>query len=238
MDDTTDHIARNWHDLQARVGSAAERAGRRADDVTIIAVTKTRSAAEVSAALQAGVTDVGENRVQEADAKHPQVQGSARWHLIGQLQRNKAARAVELFDTVHSVDSSRLADTLERRALAATRAIDILLQVNTSGAERQAGVPPDALPELLDHVARLPSLRVRGLMTIAAHSSDAASVRACFRQLHDLLETHRHRGPQRLDTLSMGMSSDFDIAIEEGATMIRVGTALFGQRTAATGNQA
>lgn len=227
-----DHIRRNWHDLRERVDKAADRAGRNGDDVAIIAVTKTRGADEVSAALAAGVSDVGENRVQEADVKRGLVEGAARWHLIGQLQRNKASRAVDIFDVVHSVDSSRLADALDRAAgmADADQRLEALLQVNTSGAEQQGGVQPADLAALLDHMSSLHHLRVRGLMTIATHSSDAAAVRACFQHLHGMMEEHRHRGDTPLDTLSMGMSGDFDIAVEEGATVIRVGTAIFGER--------
>ena len=224
-----ERIARNWQELNKRVASAAERAGRSASDVAVVVVTKTRSAADVSAALAAGVTDVGENRVQEAAAKRPLVQAAARWHLIGQLQRNKVGRAVDIFDVVHSVDNIRLADALDRRATETGGSIEALVQINTSGATQQAGVDPDALPALLDHVAGLDRLRVSGLMTIAAHSEDRDVVRACFRRLHDLAQQHRHRG-SALEVLSMGMSSDYEIAIEEGATMIRVGTVIFGER--------
>jgi PLP dependent protein len=225
-----DHIPRNWLELNERVAVAAKRAGRSAAEITIVAVTKTRSAEQVSAALAAGVTDVGENRTQEAEGKRGKVHGAARWHLIGQLQRNKAGRAVDLFDVVQSVDSSRLADALNRRAAESERCLEMLLQVNTSGAGHQGGVEPDQLPVLLDHVADLEHLRVSGLMTIAAHSDNKEDVRGCFRRLYGLAQEHRHHGPSCLDALSMGMSGDFEIAIEEGATMIRVGTVLFGER--------
>jgi pyridoxal phosphate enzyme (YggS family) len=222
-----ERIGRNWQELNQRVADAAQRAGRSASEIAIVVVTKTRSAEEVSAALAAGVTDVGENRVQEAASKRPLVKAAARWHLVGQLQRNKVGRAVDIFDVVHSVDSNRLADALDRRAAETGGGIEALLQVNTSGATQQAGADPETLPALLDHVARLDHLHVRGLMTIAAHSQDRSIVRTCFRRLHDLAQQHRHRG---LDVLSMGMSGDYEIAIEEGATMIRVGTVIFGER--------
>jgi pyridoxal phosphate enzyme (YggS family) len=225
-----DHISGNWRELNERVADAASRAGRSASEISIIAVTKTRSFEEVSAALAAGVSDVGENRVQEAGPKRAQVPGTARWHLIGQLQRNKAGRAVDIFDVVQSVDSIRLADSLNRHAAEADRCLETLLQVSTSGAGQQGGVTPEELPALLDHAAGLDHLRVRGLMTIAAHSDNKDEVRGCFRRLHALAQEHRHRGPRSLDTLSMGMSGDYELAIEEGATMIRVGTVLFGER--------
>ncbi|HJP29853.1 MAG TPA: YggS family pyridoxal phosphate-dependent enzyme [Candidatus Latescibacteria bacterium] len=226
-----DAIARNWKALNERVADAAERAGRSASEITIVAVTKTRTADEVSAALAAGVTDVGENRVQEAASKREQVTGVARWHMVGQLQRNKAGQAVDIFDVVHSVDGSRLADALARRAAEAEREIEVLLQVNTSGAAQQAGVEMAAFPALLEHVAGLDHLRLRGLMTIAAHSDDVEVIRSCFARLGDLAQKHRQTDSVRLDVLSMGMSGDFEIAIEMGATMIRVGTVLFGERS-------
>ena len=226
-----DHIAANWLELNKRVADAARRAGRSPAEVTIVAVTKTRSAAEVSAAIAAGVTDVGENRIQEASAKRALTGDAARWHLIGQCQRNKAGRAVDIFDIVHSVDTSRLADALNRRAAESDRHLEALLQVNTAGVQQQGGVEPTQLPALLAHVADLSHLHVTGLMTIAAHSADTDEVRSCFRQLYALAQENRHRHPAGLDVLSMGMSGDFETAIEEGATMIRVGTVLFGERT-------
>ncbi len=225
-----DQINRNWQELNERVERAAERAGRAPSEVAIVAVTKTRSVEEVTAALAAGVTEVGENRVQEAASKRALVKDSARWHLVGRLQRNKAAGAVAIFDVVHSVDSPRLADALDRRAAEAQRRIDVLLQINSSGASQQGGLDADLLPSLLDHMAGLEHLCVRGLMTIAAHSDSSQDVRACFRRVHELSQQHRQRGPTDLDVLSMGMSGDFEIAIEEGATLIRIGTVLFGER--------
>lgn len=228
-----DAIARNWHDLELRIARAAERAGRQPDGVEVVAVTKTRSAEEVDAAICAGLRHVGENRVQEAAAKRPGVRGEARWHLVGSLQRNKAGGAVELFDMVQSVDSARLADALDRRAAGRGRRLDVLLQVNTSGAPQQGGLPAALVPALVVHVAALPHLRVRGLMTIADHGVGEARVRACFRQLRELAGRVEASGPPGIDlsVLSMGMSGDFELAIEEGSTMIRVGTAIFGPRS-------
>ena len=225
-------IARNWEEVRQRVAEAAERSGRGPDQVQLVVVTKGRGALEVAAALEAGVTDVGENRIQEAGPKKEAVQAPARWHLVGGLQRNKAGRAVEIFDVVQSVDSLRLAEALSRRAGAAGHAIEVLLQVNTAGAEHQGGVHPGDLPALAETAATLEGLRVRGLMTIAAHSREEAPVRACFRQLRDLGRRLAETMPD-MTTLSMGMSGDYEMAIEEGATMIRVGTAVFGPRPAA-----
>ena len=186
-----------------------------------------------AAALEAGVTDVGENRVQEAGPKKEAVEAPGRWHLVGGLQRNKAGRAVEIFDVVQSVDSLRLAEALSRRAAAAGRTLEVLLQVNTAGAEHQGGVDPGGLPALAETTAALEGLRLRGLMTIAAHSAEEERVRACFRRLRDLGRRLAGSMPAGMTTLSMGMSGDYEMAIEEGATMIRVGTAVFGPRPAA-----
>ena len=223
-------IARNWEEVGRRVAEAAGRAGRAPEQVQVVVVTKGRSAPEVAAALEAGVTDVGENRVQEAGPKRQAVEASARWHLVGSLQRNKAGRAVELFDVVQSVDTVRLAEAISRRALVAGRTIEVLLQVNTAGAGQQGGVGPASLPDLAEAVAGLEGLRVRGLMTIAAHTEDEARVRACFRRLRDLGRRLAESTPAEMTTLSMGMSGDYEMAIEEGSTMIRVGTAVFGRR--------
>ena len=226
-------IARNWEEVRRRVAEAAERSGRGPDEVQVVVVTKGRRAGEVAAALEAGVTDVGENRVQEAGPKKEAVEAPGRWHLVGGLQRNKAGRAVEIFDVVQSVDSLRLAEALSRRAGAAGRTLEVLLQVNTAGAEHQGGVDPGGLPALAETAAALEGLRLRGLMTIAAHSAEEERVRACFRRLRDLGRRLAGSMPAGMTTLSMGMSGDYEMAIEEGATMIRVGTAVFGPRPAA-----
>ena len=242
-----DAIARNWSQVQKRVARAAASAGRDAADIAVIAVSKTRPADVVERALAAGVTDLGENRVQEAGAKKPQVSGQgtpgqglagqARWHLIGHLQRNKAGPAVELFDVVQSVDSPRLADSLERalgrRAGEADRRLEVLVQVNTAGATQQGGVEPAAVLDLARHVAGLEHLQLRGLMTIAAFSDDTEEVRSCFRQLRDLRDriAAEHLEGVEMRWLSMGMSGDFELAIEEGATMVRIGSAIFGPRS-------
>ncbi len=226
-------IARNWEEVRRRVAEAAERSGRGPDEVQVVVVTKGRRAGEVAAALEAGVTDIGENRVQEAGPKKEAVEAPGRWHLVGGLQRNKAGRAVEIFDVVQSVDSLRLAEALSRRAAAAGRTLEVLLQVNTAGAEHQGGVDPGSLPALAETAAVLEGLRLRGLMTIAAHSGEEERVRACFRRLRDLGRRLAGSMPAGMTTLSMGMSGDYEMAIEEGATMIRVGTAVFGPRPAA-----
>ncbi len=227
-----DTIARNWATTQERVFRAAELAGRDPLDIAVVAVTKTRSAPEMEAVILCGASAVGENRIQEADAKKPQVQGPATWHFVGHLQSNKAARAVALFDLVQSVDSARLARTLSRHAGIADGVLDILVQVNTSEAPGQSGMNIDALMPMLEETAELEHVRVRGLMTIGAHSRDEQLVRTGFSTLRTVSERIGRAGIPNVEMryLSMGMSGDFEWAIAEGANMLRLGTCLFGPR--------
>lgn len=227
-----DHIRKNWELLCARIERAAGRSGRVASAIEVVAVSKTRNAREIEAAYACGLRLVGENRIQEATAKRPQVAAPLAWHFVGHLQTNKAGPAVELFDLVHSVDSARLARALSRRAEPTGRPIEVLLQVNTAGSQHQAGVTPDQLVELVAALAPLPHLRIRGLMTIAAHSENEAAVRGCFRALRELGEkvAQCKFAGVSMDYLSMGMSGDFELAIAEGANLLRLGTAIFGPR--------
>ena len=197
--------------------------------VTIIAVTKTHPADAVTAALAAGLTAVGENRVQEALAKQEALPGvPVEWHLIGSLQRNKARQAVNRFALIHSVDSLALAQELDRRAAPGSRQ-RVLVQVNCSAEPQKGGVEPDDLPALLEGVGRLERLELQGLMTMAALTEDLAVQRQAFRRLRELRDAAEGRG-HRLPELSMGMSGDYLVAVEEGATMVRLGTLLFGER--------
>ena len=225
-------ISKNWKNLQVRLAQAAQRADRDPREITVVGVTKTRTPAEIEAALASGIKIVGENRIQEAEAKKGQVKATAQWHLIGHLQTNKAKKAVELFDLVQSVDSLRIATALDKRSAQAGRILDILLQVNTSGISHQAGTSPEALEELVGQIAGLSHLRIRGLMTIGALSTDESLVRSCFarlRQLRDQILAASMDGVE-MKYLSMGMSGDFELAIAEGANLLRLGTTLFGPR--------
>ena len=205
-----------------------QRVGGWSHPVTIIAVTKTHGPEAVRAAVAAGLTAVGENRVQEALAKQDQlVDVSVEWHLIGTLQRNKARHAVGRFALIHSVDRLDLAVELDRRMTAGRQGV--LVQVNCSGEPQKGGAAPGDLPALLDALAGLPRLSVQGLMTMAELTDDPAAQRAAFRQLRTLRDTARAAG-HSLPELSMGMSGDFGVAVEEGATMVRIGTLLFGER--------
>jgi hypothetical protein len=198
--------------------------------VRIVAVTKTHGPEAVRAAVAAGLTDIGENRVQEAMEKQDALAGvRADWHLIGTLQRNKARHAVGRFALIHSVDRLDLAAELDRRAAEGTRQA-VLVQVNCSDEPQKGGVEPGGVPALLEALGRLARLEVRGLMTMSALTDDVAEQRRAFRRLRELREAGERSG-HRLPELSMGMSGDFAVAVEEGATMIRIGTLLFGERT-------
>jgi pyridoxal phosphate enzyme (YggS family) len=226
-------------DVRKRIDEAALRSGRDPADVTLVGAAKHKPAAAVAEAVRAGLGDVGESYVQEAAGKIEQVAAllaadgvrPPRWHLIGHLQRNKARHAARLFDVVQSVDGAALAEALDRRAGIEGRRIDVLVQVNTSGEAQKSGVAPEALPDLVAAIAGLERIRLVGLMAIPAPVDVAEAARPAFAGLRRLRDELRGRpGTQELRELSMGMSADFEVAIEEGATMVRVGTALFGPR--------
>jgi pyridoxal phosphate enzyme (YggS family) len=207
----------------------AQRRGGWSHRVEIVAVTKTHGPEAVRQAVEAGITAVGENRVQEALAKQERCADlEVDWHLIGGLQRNKARHATGRFALIHSVDRMELASEINRRVPEGVIQA-ILVQVNCSREPQKGGVEPSGLSALLDEVRDLPRLEVRGLMTMAAFGAPEREVRATFAQLRELAEAGRREG-HRLETLSMGMSDDFPLAVEEGATMVRLGTALFGSR--------
>ncbi len=216
-----------------RISKAAERAGREASSIHLIAVSKTRPLSMIEEARGAGVTDFGENRVQEALGKIRPDDG-ARWHLIGPLQRNKAKFAVQAFDMIHSVDRLSLGRELDRRLQSMGRTMPVLIQVNTSSEETKAGVEPDRALELAGQLSTLSGLSVRGLMTIPAFTPDPDDARPAFRLLRETRDRIASAGITGvgMDILSMGMSHDFEAAIEEGADMVRVGTAIFGARPA------
>lgn len=244
-----DRIAEMTHNIAAireRIVAAARRAGRAPDEITLIAVTKTHTPRLIAAALAAGITDCGENRVQEGEEKIPLLPDTVRWHLIGHLQRNKARRAVALFDMIHSIDSVRLAETINRQveeqSLLGQRRLPVLLQVNVSGEASKEGFTVvggtenrAAVAELVDaaqQIAALPYLDVQGLMTIAPYAADPEAARPTFRALKRLRDELVRRVPQvAWQHLSMGMTGDFEVAIEEGATFVRVGRAIFGERS-------
>lgn len=226
---TPEEIARRVELVRARIAAACERAGRNPADVRLIAVTKGQPAEAVAAALAAGVTDIGENRVQEGLAKIAAVAelagadaARARWHLIGHLQSNKARAAAGTFAILHGIDSVRLLELLDRVAPAPVR---VLLEVNVAGEATKFGVAPGEVGFVLEQARGLERAQVEGLMTVAPRVQDPEEVRPVFRELRRLAELHGLRA------LSMGMTDDFEVAIEEGATMVRIGRAVFGERT-------
>jgi hypothetical protein len=221
-------LAERLADIRTRIGEH-QKAGGWTHPVTIVAVTKTHPPEAVRAAVAAGLTAVGENRVQEALAKQAELTDlPVEWHLIGTLQRNKAKLAVNRFALIHSVDSAELAQDLNRRAASGTRQL-ILLQVNCSDEPQKGGVEPGELPGLVDAISPLERLELRGLMTMAALTDDQSEQRAAFQRLRGLRDREEARG-HRLPELSMGMSGDYPVAVEEGATIVRLGTLLFGER--------
>jgi hypothetical protein len=233
-------IASRLSTVCERVAAAAKHAGRKPEEISLVGIAKRKSAELIAAAVRAGLRDVGENYVQEAAAKIPLVNAELdrvghekpRWHFVGQLQRNKAKDVVRLFDTVGSVDRESLGAELERRAAQQERRLELLLQVNLSDEPQKGGVDPSDLRALLDASAAWSQLRVVGLMTIPAATGDPESSRSAFARLRELREKLQGEpGAEHLSELSMGMTGDFEVAIEEGATIVRVGTAIFGPRS-------
>jgi len=229
--------ARNFADrlqsVRERIRAAAARSGRPGDSVLLMAVTKGFPAKTVEAAMNLGLRDFGENRVQEAETKIPSVTPRPRWHLVGHLQGNKARRAVQLFDSIHSLDSEPLAREVSRRATEAGQRIPCLVEVNTSGEATKFGVPPADAMALLRAVRGLDGIALDGLMTIGPLAGGPEGARGAFRMLAALRAEAQGAGLLEGGAqLSMGMSDDFEIAIEEGATMVRIGTGLFGPRRA------
>ncbi len=245
-----EEIAPNVARIRERIADAARRGGREPSNVTLIAVSKTHPPDLVEAVAAVGIRDFGENRIQEAAEKIPRVGvPDLRWHLIGHLQRNKARRAVQLFDLVHSLDSLRLAEALSRvleeesEAVpdAPPRRLAVLLQVNLAGEEQKEGFDLaggirnepawDRFRDDIDRIVALPRLEVRGLMTVAPYVDDAEQVRPVFRALREVRDALADSFPSAAwHELSMGMTGDFEVAVEEGATLVRVGRAIFGER--------
>ena len=220
----------NINSVEARIAAACARAQRDPGSVTLLAVTKGQSPEVVTEAARLGLTLFGENKIQEAKAKIPLCPGRLHWHFIGHLQTNKCREAVELFEMVQSVDSLDVAEELNRRAEQAARTLPILIEVNIVGEASKFGYRPERLRTELTQLNALPRLEIHGLMSVPPWSPEPENVRPVFRQLRELkLECEQILGAP-LPHLSMGMTGDFEVAIEEGATMVRIGTALFGER--------
>lgn len=217
--------------VRERMAAACARASRSPDSVRLIAVSKTHGPDAVEAVAACGQTVFGENKVQEAKAKIPLSPQGLSWHLIGHLQSNKAALAAELFDVIHSVDSAKLLDVLNRSGDELGRTVRVLLEVNVSGESSKFGLKPDDAPSLIKLANSLPRIELIGLMTMAPLVAEAEKARPVFRRLRELRDRLSAELGTPLPELSMGMSNDYEIAIEEGATWVRVGTALFGERS-------
>jgi len=224
-------VADNVQAVLARIEQACERAFRDPEDVRLVAVTKTVDADRIIEAIQAGVCCIGENRIQEAAGKFDALPPVER-HLVGHLQTNKVKKALELFDVIQSVDSARLAREVSVRSVAAGVTTPILVEVNTSGEESKYGLDPDETLEAVEEMADLDGIEITGLMTIGAFLPDPDDVRPCFRRLREVRDAIEDRviSGVRMEHLSMGMTNDFEVAIEEGATIVRVGRAIFGER--------
>lgn len=223
-------LADNLEIIRQRIKAACDRSDREPNSVTLLAVTKAQPPQLVEAAANLGLTLFGENKVQEARAKIPLCPGKLRWHFIGHLQSNKCRDAVELFQMIHSVDSLALAQELNKRCEAAAKTMPVLLEVNAAGESSKFGYKPDRLLADLRAISELPRLEIRGLMTVPPWSADAEKARPHFVRLRKLKAECEQLIGVPMPHLSMGMSGDFEIAIEEGATIIRIGTALFGAR--------
>jgi pyridoxal phosphate enzyme (YggS family) len=224
-------VKSNLTRIQDQINRASERAGRNPADVKLVTITKTVGVDKIREAIDCGVSIIGENRVHEASAKQSEVGSSVKWHMVGHLQSRKAGAAVGLFDMVQSVESISTANALQKRCSEAGSRMPVLIEVNTSNETQKYGVSPDATESFVREIALLQNLRIEGLMTMAAFLPDAEQVRPSFRLLHELAETLKGKNIEKasFDVLSMGMSNDFEVAIEEGSTMVRIGTAVFAE---------
>ncbi|MDT7541149.1 MAG: dependent protein [Acidobacteriota bacterium] len=230
-------ISARLDEVRNRIDASARRAGRDAQEVTLVSVSKTHPASLVAQAIRAGATDLGENKVQEASEKIAEITRasdlSARWHFIGHLQSNKARRAVNLFDLIHTVDSVALAERLERLCEEERRAeLPVLVQLNLAGEATKAGAEVSELPLIVERINACARVRLKGLMTMPPFAEDPEESRTYFRRLRELRDEWEARGAfmNGAGALSMGMSHDYEAAVEEGATIVRVGTAIFGAR--------
>jgi pyridoxal phosphate enzyme (YggS family) len=229
-------IAENIAQVRDRIAAAARRVGRSPDEITLMGVSKTFPAERIREAYAAGLRVFGENKVQEFATKADPLRDlrEAEWHMIGHLQTNKAAKAAELFDAVDSIDSVRMAEKLNASAENTKKLLSVLIEINVGGEQAKSGIAPDSdeLEQILQGAPRWKSLNIQGLMTIPPYTEDPEGSRPYFRQLRQIRDIIAERALPQIGTpvLSMGMSHDFEVAIEEGATCVRVGTAIFGER--------
>ena len=228
------NVAANYQNIRARIGEAAARVGRDPNLVKLLAAAKSQSVEAISAAIAGGVTLIGENYVQEAQEKKARLNEPAEWHMIGHLQRNKAKLAVQLFDLIESLDGIALARELDKEGRSRGKRVRVFVEVNVAGEESKSGIAKSAVASLMEGVAELSHLRIEGLMTVPPFRENLEDVRPYFRELRELKDQLNAVGLPNVELkeLSMGMTHDYTVAIEEGATIVRVGTALFGPRKA------
>lgn len=225
-------IRDNLESVRQRIARAAQAAGRDPGEITLVAVTKTFPVETILEGIESGLEIIGENRVQEAAQKFSRIGRRVQWHLVGHLQSNKAKKAVEIFSLIHSIDTLEIAREVGRRAQELGRVQDVLAEVNTSGEPQKYGVEPSRALDFIGSLSRLQGIRVLGLMTVGPLTDDAQAIRQAFRQLQRLFQEARGLGLENTEMryLSMGMSSDFELAIAEGSNMVRIGSAIFGNR--------
>lgn len=223
-------IKNNLEIINKKIKKAALRADRNPEEIKLVAVAKTATIEQIEEAIKAGVKIIGENKVQEAKEKYQIITADIEWHLVGHLQTNKVKYAVEIFDCIHSVDSIKLAEEIDKRSLQFGKTTNVLVEVNVSGEETKCGIKPEEVEPFLKELSKFSRIRVRGLMTIAPIVEDKEEVRPYFSKLRELSKEIKSKNIKnvRMDYLSMGMSEDFEIAIEEGANMVRIGRGIFG----------
>ena len=223
-------IKNNLEIINGKIKKAALKANRNPEEIKLVAVTKTATIEQIKEAISAGVKIIGENKVQEAKEKYQILSADIEWHLVGHLQTNKAKYAVEIFDCTHSVDSIKLAQEINKRSFQFGKIMDVLVEVNVSGEETKYGIKPEEVEPFIKKISEFPRIRVRGLMTIVPIVEDKEEVRPYFRKLRELSEKIKSKNIEnvKMDYLSMGMTEDFEIAIEEGANMVRIGRGIFG----------
>lgn len=222
----------NLKDVLRRIGEACRRSGRDPREVTLVAVSKTKPLPDIEELMAAGQMEYGENYVQELCEKYENVSRPVHWHMIGHLQRNKVKYLIDKVTLIHSVDSMSLAEQIEKEAAKKGRVAEILIQVNVAGEDTKFGLDPHSVTDLADRISKLEHVRIRGLMTSAPYVSDPEENRGYFKAMYQLFIDIRRKNIDNvsMDILSMGMTNDFEVAVEEGANMVRVGTAIFGDR--------
>ena len=225
-------IEQNIKNTWSRIEKAAQRSGREGEKIELVAVSKTVEPERINQAIRGGIEIIGENRIQEAEGKFKEITEPVKKHLVGHLQTNKAKKAVELFDFIQSVDSQRIAREISRRALDRGKIMDVLVEVNTSAEETKFGIEPEEAMRLIETIAGLEGIKIKGLMTIGLFSDNPEDTRPCFKRLKRFFEEVKAADIPGVEMkyLSMGMTSDFEVAIEEGSNMVRVGTGIFGAR--------